>query len=277
MSRFKSFNHAKFRISYHIIFSVKFRRKLLEPIHDDLIASFHRAEHMQDKWRILLVETDNDHVHLFISATPFDSVTSIVHSLKQISTYDMWRLHHDHLQRFFWKEHLLWTRGYFCSSVGDVSEDQAIHRDTGIGGSSMPYFSYDNKRIYYEEHGKGNPVIFCHGNTSSSRMFSLLMPLYEKDLHCILIDFLGCGRSDRTASFPSDIWIDEARQVVCLVQHLELDEVSLIGTSGGAWMVMNAAMMMKGGVSSIIADSFDGRTLNSSFSSDLTKERESAM
>ena len=81
----------------------------------------------------------------------------------------------------------------------------------------------------------------------------------KKDLHCILIDFLGCGRSDRTASFPSDIWIDEARQVVCLVQHLELDEVSLIGTSGGAWVVMNAAMMMKGRVSSIIADSFDGR------------------
>ena len=108
-------------------------------------------------------------------------------------------------------------------------------------------------------------------------MLSLLMPLYEKDLHCILIDFLGCGRSDRTASFPSDIWIDEARQVVCLVQHLELDEVSLIGTSGGAWVVMNAAMMMKSGVSSIIADSFDGRTLNSSFSSNLIKERESAM
>ena len=67
------------------------------------------------------------------------------------------------------------------------------------------------------------------------------------------------------------------RQVVCLVQHLELDEVSLIGTSGGAWVVMNAAMMMKGRVSSIIADSFDGRTLNSSFSSNLTKERESAI
>ena len=83
---------------------------------------------MQDKWRILLVETDNDHVHFFISATPFDSVTSIVHSLKQISTYDMWRLHHDYLQRFFWKEHLLWTRGYFCSSVGDVSEEKR-HRD----------------------------------------------------------------------------------------------------------------------------------------------------
>ena len=141
----------------------------------------------------------------------------------------------------------------------------------------MAYFSYGKKHIYYEEHGKGNPVIFCHGNTVSSRMFSLLMPLYENNQHCILIDFLGCGRSDRTASFPSDIWIDEARQVDCLAQYLELDEVSLIGTSGGAWVAMNAAMMMKGRVSSLIADSFDGRTLNSSFSSNLIRERESTM
>ena len=89
--------------------------------------------------------------------------------------------------------------------------------------------------------------------------------------------FTGCGRSDRTASFPSDIWIDEARQVDCLAQHLELDEVSLIGTSGGAWVALNATMMMKGSVSSLIADSFDGRTLNSSFSSNLIRERESAM
>ena len=141
----------------------------------------------------------------------------------------------------------------------------------------MPFFGYDDSQIYYEEYGKGTPVIFCHGNTASSRMFSLLMPLYEDDMHCILIDFLGCGRSDRTASFPSDIWIDEARQVDCLAQHLELDEVSLIGTSGGAWVALNATMMMKGSVSSLIADSFDGRTLNSSFSSNLIRERESAM
>ena len=42
-------------------------------------------------------------------------------------------------------------------------------------------------------------------------------------------------------------------------------------------MALNAAMMMKGSVSSLIADSFDGRTLNSSFSSNLIRERESAM
>ena len=42
-------------------------------------------------------------------------------------------------------------------------------------------------------------------------------------------------------------------------------------------MALDAAMMMKGRVSTLIADSFDGRTLNSSFSSNLIKERESAV
>ena len=38
MSRYKTMNHAKCRICYHLIFSVKFRGKLLEPIREDLLA-----------------------------------------------------------------------------------------------------------------------------------------------------------------------------------------------------------------------------------------------
>ena len=37
----------------------------------------------------------------------------------------------------------------------------------------MPYFKYKNKNIYYEERGNGSiPVVFLHGNTASSKMFS---------------------------------------------------------------------------------------------------------
>lgn len=124
MGRYKTLNHEKFRLSYHLIFSVKFRRKILEPIKDDLISSLHRAEGEQAKWKIVYMETDKDHIHFFISATPTDSIASIVHSLKQISTYDMWQKHHDYLRQFFWKEHFLWTRGYFCSTVGEISEEK---------------------------------------------------------------------------------------------------------------------------------------------------------
>lgn len=141
----------------------------------------------------------------------------------------------------------------------------------------MPFFIYEGRRIHFEEHGTGKPVIFCHGNTASSKMFSYLLPLYEEDFHCILIDFLGCGGSERIQTFPPDIWIDEALQLVALTRHLALDSVSLIGTSGGAWAAMNAALLMTDRVAALVADSFDGRTLDSHFPSRMLKEREKAM
>ena len=42
----------------------------------------------------------------------------------------------------------------------------------------MSYFYYQSKRIYYTESGNGAPVLFLHGNTASSKMFELLLPLY---------------------------------------------------------------------------------------------------
>lgn len=41
----------------------------------------------------------------------------------------------------------------------------------------MAYFKYQGKSIYYEEYGQGEPLIFLHGNTASSKMSELLMPV----------------------------------------------------------------------------------------------------
>ena len=38
----------------------------------------------------------------------------------------------------------------------------------------MAYFKYQGKSIYYEEYGHGEPLIFLHGNTASSKMSGLL-------------------------------------------------------------------------------------------------------
>ena len=59
----------------------------------------------------------------------------------------------------------------------------------------MAYFEYRGKSVYYGEYGQGTPLIFLHGNTASSKMFELLMPLYSEKFRCILIDFLGNGKS----------------------------------------------------------------------------------
>ena len=140
----------------------------------------------------------------------------------------------------------------------------------------MAYFSYCGKSVYYGEYGEGRTAIFLHGNTASSKMFELLMPLYTDNFRCILIDFLGNGRSDRVEKFPINLWYDEALQTIALAEHLDRGKVSLIGTSGGAWAAANVAMLRPDLFECIIADSFDGRTLNSRFSEKLLTERKAA-
>lgn len=137
----------------------------------------------------------------------------------------------------------------------------------------MSYFHYNSTNIYYKESGKGKPVLFLHGNTASSRMFELLLPLYEDRFHVILIDFLGHGKSDRLDKFSADLWIEEARQTVALLEHLKLEKVNLAGTSGGAWVAINAALERPELVDRVVADSFDGRTLADDFAANLIEER----
>lgn len=128
MSDYETLNHEKFVLRYHIIFSTKYRRKCLTAIRDDLLASMKRAEGLQNKWKIEIMEIDKDHIHLLIKATPTDTIFGIVHSLKQTSTYDMWKLHNEYLSKIYWSgKHYLWTRGYFASTIGDVSEKTLKH------------------------------------------------------------------------------------------------------------------------------------------------------
>lgn len=136
----------------------------------------------------------------------------------------------------------------------------------------MAYFKYGKKNIYYEEAGKGLPLVFLHGDTASSKMFQLLLPLYQ-DFKIILIDFAGNGKSDRIDTFPADLWFSQAQQVIALLDYLECGKVGVIGTSGGAWAAINTALERPDLVEKVVADSFDGRTLAGDFSEKLLKER----
>lgn len=51
-------------------------------------------------------------------------------------------------------------------------------------------------------------------------MFEPLLPLYEEHFRVILVDFLGHGRSDRLTEFSADLWQEEARQTIALLEHL---------------------------------------------------------
>lgn len=140
----------------------------------------------------------------------------------------------------------------------------------------MSYFMYQSKKIYYTVTGEGKPLVLLHGDSASSAMFELLKPLYEEHFQLILIDFLGNGKSDRVDAFPADIWPEEGRQTAALLEHLNGQKAVLVGTSGGAWAAINAALLRPDLVDRVVADSFDGRTLAADFAESLQAERASA-
>lgn len=140
----------------------------------------------------------------------------------------------------------------------------------------MAYLSYQGKHLFFTESGSGPPVLFLHGNTASSRLFEPLIPLYRDRFRCILPDFLGNGRSDRVESFSTDLWYEEGLQATALAEALDCGPVSLVGTSGGAWAALNAALERPELFHRIVADSFDGRTLNDCFADRLLAERSQA-
>lgn len=84
----------------------------------------------------------------------------------------------------------------------------------------MPYFFCQGKRCFYTCSGVGPPLLFLHGNTASSQMFQFLLPFYTPCFHCILLDFLGSGRSQRMPELPPQLWIDQGRQAAALIRHL---------------------------------------------------------
>ena len=64
---------------------------------------------------------DNDHLHMLMVIPPKYSIASVMAQLKSQSASELLRKF-KWLQKVYWKENIVWSPGYFVSSVG-VDED----------------------------------------------------------------------------------------------------------------------------------------------------------
>ena len=123
---YKSKNHSKFILTYHIIFTCKYRKKLLIKYGEDVKQIMYDISKKYD-FDIKEMEVDKDHIHMMISSVPKISPLQIVRVLKQQSTIQMWRRYASELKKQYWKENTFWTDGYFCSTIGEVSSETLKH------------------------------------------------------------------------------------------------------------------------------------------------------
>jgi pimeloyl-ACP methyl ester carboxylesterase len=111
----------------------------------------------------------------------------------------------------------------------------------------MPGFDYNGRRISYAEYGAGErPLILIHGLLVNRRMFDRLgAEMAERGNRVIAIDLLGHGRSDRPRDMSNYSLTFFARQVEALMDHLELDEAVVGGTSLGANTTLELAYLSR--------------------------------
>ena len=138
----------------------------------------------------------------------------------------------------------------------------------------MAFFKYNDKNVFYEEIGDGEPLLMLHGNSVSSNMYRDILPLYTDCFKVILIDFLGHGKSERIKEFPADFWYDEAMQAMTLLREKGYKKVNVVGTSGGAIAALNLALEAGDVVHKVIADSFEGENSLEIVATTIKEDRE---
>jgi pimeloyl-ACP methyl ester carboxylesterase len=109
----------------------------------------------------------------------------------------------------------------------------------------MAFFRYDGQRLAYTIHGHGSrTTVLLPGLLLSQRMQTpLAQDLASHGNRVVTLDFLGHGASDRPKEMTRYSMPEFARQTVALLDHLELEQAIVGGTSLGANVTLEVAML----------------------------------
>lgn len=108
----------------------------------------------------------------------------------------------------------------------------------------MPdYRSEDGLKLYYSDEGEGLPVLALAGLTRNSSDFDYLDQALE-GFRLIRPDYRGRGRSDWADPSTYTV-LQESRDALALLHHLEIEKAAIIGTSRGGLIAMTIAATAK--------------------------------
>lgn len=89
------------------------------------------------------------------------------------------------------------------------------------------YIDLGNAKIYFEEYGKGNPLLLLHGNSGSISDFYQQIPFFSKHYCVIAIDTRGQGKS--TDLTKEDYTYEEfANDLYKVIKYLNLEKMSIM-------------------------------------------------
>lgn len=116
--RWKTNEGCVYNIGYHIIWCPKYRRKVLVNGIDERCKELLLEKSAKNGWEIEKMEVMPDHIHIFLKATPSDSIAHIVSQLKGYTSCKL----REEFPLLKSKLPSMWTRSYYVETIGHISE-----------------------------------------------------------------------------------------------------------------------------------------------------------
>src|SRR5205807_6603729 len=107
----------------------------------------------------------------------------------------------------------------------------------------MGYFRFGDHRLSYSVYGEGpRTTVLLPGLLFSQRMhMPLALTLADAGNRVVTLDLLGHGKSDRPRDMRQYSMVQFAEQTIALLDHLEIDQAVVGGTSLGANVTLSVA------------------------------------
>lgn len=88
------------------------------------------------------------------------------------------------------------------------------------------YVTVNGSKMHYVEQGSGDPILFIHGNPTSSYLWRNIIPTAAKHGRAIAVDLIGMGKSDKP---PLDYtFFDHLEHLTGFIEALDLKNITLV-------------------------------------------------
>jgi haloalkane dehalogenase len=111
------------------------------------------------------------------------------------------------------------------------------------------YIEVHGSRIHYIDEGVGKPILFLHGNPTSSYIWRNVLPHVVPLARCIALDLIGMGKSDKP-----DLeyrFFDHQKFVEGFIDRMGLKNVTLVLHDWGSALGLHYAMRHEGNVKAL--------------------------
>ena len=88
------------------------------------------------------------------------------------------------------------------------------------------FIDVKGSKMHYIDEGRGDPILFLHGNPTSSYLWRNIIPYLTKHARCIAPDLIGMGKSDKPKI--SYEFFDHYTYLKTFIEKLDLKNITLV-------------------------------------------------